>query len=84
MGRLRTLERLGLASELEPGVWRIAPETDTTLRRMGERADIIRTVQRDLAHALHADLHPMLPRPLRFVSALASSASRPPPGGLLL
>ena len=51
MGRLRTLERLGLAGELEPGVWRIAPETDTTLRRMGERGDIIRTVQRDLAHA---------------------------------
>ena len=51
MGRLRTLERLGLASELEPSVWRIAPETDTTLRRMGERGDIIRTVQRDLARA---------------------------------
>ena len=51
MGRLRTLKRLGLASELEPGVLRIAPETDTTLRRMGERGDIIRTVQRDLAHA---------------------------------
>ena len=51
MGRLRTLERLGLASEFQPGVWRIAPETDTTLRRMGERGDIIRTVQRDLSHA---------------------------------
>ena len=51
MGRLRTLERLGLAGEPEPGVWRITPGMDTTLRRMGERGDIIRTVQRDLAHA---------------------------------
>ena len=51
MGRLRTLERLGLASEPEPGVWRITPEMDTTLRRMGERGDIIKAMHRDLAQA---------------------------------
>jgi hypothetical protein len=51
MGRLRTLERLGLVRELEPGIWRITPEMDTTLRRMGERGDIIKTMHRDLAGA---------------------------------
>ena len=51
MGRLRTLERLGLASEPEPGVWRITPDMDVTLRRMGERGDIIKAMHRDLAQA---------------------------------
>jgi type IV secretory pathway VirD2 relaxase len=51
MGRLRTLERLGLAQEPEPGVWRITPDMDTTLRRMGERGDIIKAMHRDLARA---------------------------------
>ena len=51
MGRLRTLERLELAHEPEPGVWRIAPELDTTLRRMGERGDIIKAMHRDPAQA---------------------------------
>ncbi|HEX2656081.1 MAG TPA: relaxase/mobilization nuclease RlxS [Xanthobacteraceae bacterium] len=51
MGRLRTLERLGLANETAPGVWRIVPEIETTLRRMGERGDIIKTMHRDLTAA---------------------------------
>jgi type IV secretory pathway VirD2 relaxase len=51
MGRLRTLERLGLAHEMEPGVWRMSPDFDSTLRRLSERGDVIRTVQRDLANA---------------------------------
>jgi type IV secretory pathway VirD2 relaxase len=48
MGRLRTLERMGLADEAAPAVWRIAPEMEATLRRMGERGDIIKTMHRDL------------------------------------
>ena len=45
-GRLQKLERLGLADEIEPGRWRLAHDMDDVLRRMGERGDIIRTMQR--------------------------------------
>lgn len=50
-GRLRHLERLGLAKEIAPGQWQLAPETETTLRRMGERGDIIKTLHRALTQA---------------------------------
>jgi type IV secretory pathway VirD2 relaxase len=45
-GRLRKLGQLGLAEEIEPGRWKLADGLDETLRRMGERGDIIRTMQR--------------------------------------
>lgn len=45
-GRLRKLARLGLAGEVEPGRWRLAADIERTLKRMGERGDIIRTMQR--------------------------------------
>jgi len=51
MGRLRALERLGLAEETAPGTWRIAADIEPTLRRMGERGDIIKTMHRDLKAA---------------------------------
>jgi type IV secretory pathway VirD2 relaxase len=51
MGRLRTLEQMGLAKETAPGVWRIMPEMEPALRRMGERGDIIKTMHRDLVAA---------------------------------
>jgi len=51
MGRLRSLERLGLAEETAPGTWRIAGEIEPTLRRMGERGDIIKTMHRGLRDA---------------------------------
>jgi type IV secretory pathway VirD2 relaxase len=51
MGRLRTLKQMGLAEETAPGVWRVMPEMEPTLRRMGERGDIIKTMHRDLAAA---------------------------------
>jgi type IV secretory pathway VirD2 relaxase len=46
MGRLRRLEQMGLAEETASGVWRVMPEMEPTLRRMGERGDIIRTMHR--------------------------------------
>ncbi|MCA6114976.1 relaxase/mobilization nuclease and DUF3363 domain-containing protein [Bradyrhizobium sp. WSM 1738] len=49
MGRLRTLERMGLAEEVSHGHWRIDAELETKLRRMGERVDIIKTMHRELA-----------------------------------
>src|SRR3546814_21010453 len=49
MGRLKKLERLGLATKHGASHWRLAPDLADTLRRMGERGDIIRTMQRAYA-----------------------------------
>ncbi|MDE2184532.1 MAG: relaxase/mobilization nuclease and DUF3363 domain-containing protein [Alphaproteobacteria bacterium] len=49
-GRLQKLARLEFADEIAPGRWRLAPDMENVLRRMGERGDIIKT----LHHALHA------------------------------
>src|SRR3546814_9609057 len=46
--RLQKLGQLGLADKLGNGRWRIADGIEDTLRRMGERGDIIRTMQREL------------------------------------
>ena len=46
IGRLQHLQRLGLADEREPGTWAIHAEAEKTLRALGERGDIIRTMQR--------------------------------------
>lgn len=46
IGRLRYLQRMGLATEQQPGTWAIHASAEPTLRAMGERGDIIRTMQR--------------------------------------
>lgn len=51
IGRLRKLRALGLADELGSGRWRLSEEMEPTLRRLGERGDIIRTMQRALSEA---------------------------------
>lgn len=48
VGRLQTLSRLDLADEVLPGHWRLSSDLETTLRAMGERADIIKTMNREL------------------------------------
>lgn len=45
-GRLQYLKRLGLADETEPGVWTLSKDLESTLRRLGERDDIIKTMHR--------------------------------------
>ncbi|MDG4898621.1 relaxase/mobilization nuclease RlxS [Mesorhizobium sp. WSM4976] len=47
-GRLRKLERMGLAAEVGSGRWRLDDELEATLRRLGERGDIIKTMHREL------------------------------------
>jgi len=42
---------MGLADPVGGGRFRLADDLDDTLRRMGERGDIIRTLQRDLTRA---------------------------------
>jgi type IV secretory pathway VirD2 relaxase len=48
-GRLQTLQTMGLAEDVGGGRWRLAEDIEETLRRMGERGDIIRTMQRELS-----------------------------------
>lgn len=48
-GRLRHLASLGLAEQERDGRWWLDPDLEATLRRMGERGDIVRTMQRALA-----------------------------------
>jgi len=47
-GRLRKLGAMGLAEDLGGGRWRLAQGLEDTLRRMGERGDIVRLMQREL------------------------------------
>ena len=49
VGRLRKLEELGLAEPIGGGRWQLADGLEDTLRRVGERGDIIRTMQREMA-----------------------------------
>ncbi|MCQ4291879.1 relaxase/mobilization nuclease and DUF3363 domain-containing protein [Pseudomonas stutzeri] len=49
IGRLQRLQRLGLADEVEPGTWVVHVDTEKTLRALGERGDIIRTMQRAMS-----------------------------------
>jgi type IV secretory pathway VirD2 relaxase len=51
IGRLQTLGRLGLATELQPGIWRLDPALETKLRALGERADTFKMMQRALREA---------------------------------
>ena len=48
-GRLQKLARMDLATQLGGDSWRLEPGFADTLRRMGERGDIIRTMQRELS-----------------------------------
>ena len=48
-GRLQSLNRMGLAEETAPGHWRLSTDLEATLRDMGERADIIKTMHREMA-----------------------------------
>ncbi|KEQ53278.1 relaxase/mobilization nuclease RlxS [Sphingobium chlorophenolicum] len=50
-GRLAKLARLGLAEPLGAGRFRLAPDLADTLRALGERGDIIRTMQRKFSRA---------------------------------
>jgi len=49
IGRLQHLQRMGLATEQPPGAWTIHAEAEPTLRAVGERGDIIRTMQRAMS-----------------------------------
>jgi len=51
VGRLRHLATMGLAERVSADTWTVAQNAEQTLRTMGERGDIIRTMQRALGQA---------------------------------
>jgi type IV secretory pathway VirD2 relaxase len=51
LGRLATLQRLGLARERQRGVWELDTAMDAKLRQLGERADKFKMMQRALRQA---------------------------------
>ncbi|TFY87722.1 DUF3363 domain-containing protein [Pseudomonas nabeulensis] len=53
IGRLQRLQRMGLTSERQTGEWVIHADAEATLRAMGERGDIIRTMQRAMSGQQH-------------------------------
>ena len=49
IGRMRRLERLGLAEPLGPARWRFSERAEPTLRAFGQRDDIIKRIYRGLS-----------------------------------
>src|SRR5574340_649907 len=49
IGRLQRLQHMGLAHESSPGMWAIQADAEQVLRTMGERGDIVRTMQRAMS-----------------------------------
>ena len=46
IGRATKLERMGLADKISPGCWRLKPGLEQSLRDLGTRGDIIKTMHR--------------------------------------
>jgi hypothetical protein len=46
IGRLQRLRRMGLATEQNSGEWTLRSDAEPVLRALGERGDIVRTMQR--------------------------------------
>jgi type IV secretory pathway VirD2 relaxase len=49
VGRLQHLQRMGLAESRDPGEWALRPDIEPVLRALGERGDIVRTMQRAMS-----------------------------------
>src|SRR3546814_7762612 len=66
-GRLRKLKEMDLAEDIGGGRYRLVEGLEDTLRRMGERGDIIRLMQRELtARRLNrAGVESVVPNDLR-------------------
>ena len=49
IGRVKHLERYGLATELEAGRWVVSDRAEATLNKLGERNDVIKSIHRTLS-----------------------------------
>ncbi|HEY0013245.1 MAG TPA: DUF3363 domain-containing protein [Allosphingosinicella sp.] len=76
--RLRTLSGMGLASEQRGGRWTLDLQLETTLREMGRRGDIVRTMN----HALKVAMQPRAPQDQAIYDPDAADA-RPVVGRVL-
>ncbi len=50
LSRLKVLQRMGLATPEAKGRWKLSSDLEPTLRRLGERGDIIKTMHRIMAN----------------------------------
>jgi type IV secretory pathway VirD2 relaxase len=48
VGRVKHLERYGLATELEPGRWIVSDRAEAALKALGERNEVIKTIHQAL------------------------------------
>src|SRR3569623_1560049 len=71
-GRLQKLDSMGLADNVGGGRWQLAEDLEDTLRTLGERGDIIRTMQRELTART-------LPRPWIGRSLFGAGETEPKP-----
>lgn len=56
IGRAGKLERLGLATSVMPACWTLKPDLEPTLRQLGVRGDVIKTMHRAMSgQGLHPD-----------------------------
>ncbi|WP_454885897.1 relaxase/mobilization nuclease domain-containing protein [Sphingomonas oryzagri] len=76
LGRAAKLDRMGLAENVGPAVWALKPDVEETLRALGNRGDIIKTMHRGMSVTLGAN------DPARF--AVHESATHEPVIGRLV
>jgi type IV secretory pathway VirD2 relaxase len=76
IGRLQKLERMGLAHAVAPARWLLTEEAEPSLRELGIRGDIVRTMQRALSaqgqERSPSSLRSSTPRLLRSKRSLAA------------
>jgi type IV secretory pathway VirD2 relaxase len=48
IGRIKHLERYGLATEAEPGRWTVSDRAEVTLKDLGDRSEVIKSIHRAL------------------------------------
>ena len=48
LGRLKKLENMQLAKQFEPGIWQLSEKLEPTLRELGMRGDIIKTIHAEM------------------------------------
>lgn len=51
LGRAARLEHMGLADRVEPAVWTLHPDIESSLRDLGMRGDIIKTMHRAMSES---------------------------------
>jgi len=55
IGRVKRLERYGLATRLEPGRWTVSDRAEVTLKDLGDRSEVIKSIHRALTDNGHAE-----------------------------